>query len=88
MVAVRFPIILGQDDYTNRLKFHVEHVKDEKAMFIENPDFRYSFIDSGEAAVFLYTIWNRFKAKTDFQGSINPGSQRRLQFKRINYRFD
>ena len=31
VVAVRFPIILGQDDYTNRLKFHVEHVKDGKA---------------------------------------------------------
>jgi nucleoside-diphosphate-sugar epimerase len=70
VVAVRFPIILGQDDYTNRLKFHVEHVKEEKAMFIENPDFRYSFIDSGEAATFLYNI-----AKSDFQGSINPGSE-------------
>ena len=39
-------------------------------MFIENPDLRYSFIDSGEAASFLYSI-----AKSDFQGSINPGSE-------------
>ncbi|MEH7179797.1 NAD-dependent epimerase/dehydratase family protein [Neobacillus vireti] len=70
VTAVRFPIILGQDDYTNRLKFHVEHVKDGKAMFIENPDLRYSFIDSGEAASFLYCI-----AQSDFHGSINPGSQ-------------
>jgi nucleoside-diphosphate-sugar epimerase len=69
VVAVRFPIILGKDDYTNRLKFHVDHIREGKAMFIENPDMRYSFIDSAEAANFLYQI-----AKSDFQGPINPGS--------------
>ncbi|MEH7503921.1 NAD-dependent epimerase/dehydratase family protein [Neobacillus drentensis] len=69
VVSVRFPIIVGKDDYTNRLKFHVEHVKNEKAMFIEHPDFRYSFIDSEEAAKFLLRI-----AKSDYQGAINPGS--------------
>ena len=70
VVAVRFPIILGKDDYTNRLKFHVEHVKEGKPLFIENPDLRYSFIDSMEAASFLYTI-----AKSNYQGGINPGSE-------------
>ncbi|CAH2715298.1 hypothetical protein BACCIP111895_02482 [Neobacillus rhizosphaerae] len=70
VVAVRFPIIVGKDDYTNRLKFHVEHVKEEKAMFIENPDLRYSFIDSEEAAKFLFSM-----AKSDYQGAINPGSK-------------
>ncbi|MFK9090842.1 NAD-dependent epimerase/dehydratase family protein [Bacillus salipaludis] len=69
VVAVRFPIIVGKDDYTNRLKFHVDHVADGKAMFIENPDLRYSFIDSAEAAKFLVSI-----AKSDYQGAINPGS--------------
>jgi nucleoside-diphosphate-sugar epimerase len=70
VVAVRFPIILGKDDYTNRLKFHVEHVKEEKPLFIENPDLRYGFIDSMEAASFLYTI-----AKSNYHGGINPGSE-------------
>ncbi len=70
VVAVRFPIILGQDDYTNRLAFHVEHVKDGKSMFIENGDLRYSFIDSGEAASFLVSI-----AKSPYHGAINPGSE-------------
>lgn len=69
VVAVRFPIIIGKDDYTNRLKFHVEHVIEEKLMFIEHPDFRYSFIDSGEAASFLLSM-----AKSDYQGPVNPGS--------------
>jgi nucleoside-diphosphate-sugar epimerase len=69
VVAVRFSIIVGQDDYTNRLKFHVDHVTQQKPMYIENPDMRYSFIDSKEAAQFLLNI-----AKSDFQGPINPGS--------------
>ncbi|MBY0148779.1 NAD-dependent epimerase/dehydratase family protein [Neobacillus niacini] len=69
VTAVRFPIIIGKDDYTNRLRFHVEHVKEGKPMFIEHPNYRYSFIDSGEAASFLYSI-----AKSDYQGPINPGS--------------
>lgn len=69
VVAVRFPIIVGEDDYTNRLKYHVEHIEEGKAMFIENLDRRYSFIDSEEAARFLLEI-----AKSDFQGPVNPGS--------------
>jgi nucleoside-diphosphate-sugar epimerase len=69
VTAVRFPIIIGKDDYTNRLRFHVEHIKEGKPMFIEHPNFRYSFIDSGEAASFLYSI-----AKSDYQGPVNPGS--------------
>jgi nucleoside-diphosphate-sugar epimerase len=69
VTAVRFPIIIGKDDYTNRLRFHVEHIKEGNPMFIEHPNFRYSFIDSGEAASFLYSI-----AKSDYQGPVNPGS--------------
>lgn len=78
VVAVRFPIIIGKDDYTNRLKFHVEHVKNEKAMFIEHPDFRYSFIDSEEAAKFLLSI-----ATSDYQGSINPGSSEDISLREL-----
>lgn len=70
VVAVRFPIIIGKDDYTNRLQFHVEHVKAGKRLFIEHPNFRYSFIDSGEAASFLVNM-----AKSDYQGPVNPGSE-------------
>jgi nucleoside-diphosphate-sugar epimerase len=79
VVAVRFPIIIGKDDYTNRLKFHVEHVKEGKGMFIEHPDFRYSFIDSGEAASFLLSV-----AKSDYEGPINPGSQDDISLSELN----
>jgi nucleoside-diphosphate-sugar epimerase len=69
VVAVRFSIIVGKDDYTNRLKFHVDHIMQGKPMTIEHPDFRYSFIDSREAAHFLYNI-----AISNYKGPINPGS--------------
>lgn len=78
VVAVRFPIIIGRDDYTNRLKFHVDHVKEGEAIFIENPDLRYSFIDSEEAAKFLFSI-----AKSDFHGAINPGSSDDISLKEL-----
>jgi nucleoside-diphosphate-sugar epimerase len=79
VAAVRFPIIIGKDDYTNRLKFHVEHVKEGKAMFIEHPEFRYSFIDSGEAASFLLSM-----AKSEFYGPINPGSEDDISLSELN----
>ncbi|WP_228409528.1 hypothetical protein [Radiobacillus deserti] len=40
-----------------------------KAMTIDHPEHRFSFIDSYEAALFLYEI-----AKLSFEGPINPGS--------------
>ena len=78
VVAVRFPIIIGKDDYTNRLHFHVEHVKEGKAMFIENPDYRYSFIDSEEAAKFLLGM-----GKEEYEGPINPGSEKDISLREI-----
>ncbi|MFP7298808.1 NAD-dependent epimerase/dehydratase family protein [Neobacillus niacini] len=79
VVSVRFPIIIGKDDYTNRLKFHVEHVKEGRSMFIEHPAFRYSFIDSKEAASFLLTM-----AKSDYHGPINPGSEDDISLSELN----
>ncbi|WP_078550046.1 Rossmann-fold NAD(P)-binding domain-containing protein [Litchfieldia alkalitelluris] len=70
VVAVRFPIIVGRDDFTKRLKMHVDWVKENNPIMIEHPDLRYGFIDSHEAATFLYQI-----AESDYQGPINPGSE-------------
>lgn len=67
--AVRFPIVVGTDDFTNRLKFHVDHVKSGETMGIPNLESRYGFISSAEAAEFLYYI-----ASSDFTGPINPGA--------------
>lgn len=78
VVSVRFPIIVGEDDFTNRLKFHVDHVNNGKEMFIDNPELRYSFIDSDEAAKFLLSI-----ANSDYRGAINPGSSSDISLREL-----
>lgn len=67
-VAVRMPIVIGTDDFSKRLQFHVEKVLNGEEIGAANPDFRYSFITSDEAAEFLYRI-----GESDYVGAINPG---------------
>lgn len=56
--AVRIPIVLGTDDYTRRLHFHVEHVRGGLPIGVPQPEARMSFIHSGEAASFLAWLAN------------------------------
>lgn len=51
---MRFLIVVGEDDYTGRLKYHVEKVVQGEPIGIPNPSTRFSYIDSIEAASFLY----------------------------------
>ncbi|MBM7565318.1 NAD-dependent epimerase/dehydratase family protein [Paenibacillus sacheonensis] len=53
VAAARFPIVLGAEDYTRRLHFHVEHVQQGKPIGIPAPEAKLSFIVAGEAAEFL-----------------------------------
>lgn len=68
-VSSRFPIVVSEDDYTERLKFYVDKILLGQAIGIPQPDKRYSFIDADEAADFLMNI-----GKSDYTGPINPGS--------------
>ena len=54
VVAVRFPIVMGEDDYTKRLHFHVEHILQEMPMGFVNMDAEMGFILASEAAAFLH----------------------------------
>jgi nucleoside-diphosphate-sugar epimerase len=69
VVSVRFPIVVSEDDYTERLKFHVDKILAGQPIGIPNPELRYSFIHADEAASFLLEI-----GKSSFEGPINPGS--------------
>ena len=51
--AVRYPFVIGKDDYTKRLLFYVEHVMKSMPMYIDNPDCQMGFIRSDEAGRFL-----------------------------------
>lgn len=65
-VAVRYPFVIGKDDYTKRLKFYVEHVIKEIPMNIDNLDNQMSFIHSSEAGDFLAYLADR-----EYTGAIN-----------------
>jgi len=65
-IAVRFPFVIGKDDYTNRLSFYVHHVMNEIPMDIDNINNQMSFITSSDAGRFL-----SFMAEQHFTGPIN-----------------
>lgn len=78
VVAVRFPIVISKDDYTERLKFHVDKVMKGEHIGIPNIKERFSFILADEAAKFLYEI-----ADSSFTGPINPGSKGSISLEEI-----
>ncbi|RNB77168.1 NAD-dependent epimerase/dehydratase family protein [Brevibacillus panacihumi] len=67
--AFRFPLVIGEDDYTGRLQFHVDRVKAGQPIGIDNPESRLGYIDSEDAARFI-----QFAAEQKLQGPYNPGS--------------
>lgn len=70
VVAVRFPIVLGLDDYTKRLHFHIEHIKNHQEIGISNGQAEIGFITSDEAAQFLAWVG----VESDVTGPINAAS--------------
>lgn len=76
--AVRFPIVLGLDDYTKRLHFHIQQVRKEKAIGIPNEKALISFITSDEAASFLNWLGNQ-----PLVGPINACSKGELSLDQI-----
>ncbi|WLR43395.1 NAD-dependent epimerase/dehydratase family protein [Bacillus carboniphilus] len=76
--AVRFPIVLGTDDYTKRLHFHIDHVKEDLPIGVPNKDAVMSYIQSDEAAQFLQWL-----SKSRIEGPINACSNGELSLKEI-----
>ena len=52
-MVVRYPFVIGRDDYTNRMLFYVEHVMKSQPMYIDNIDAQMGYIRSDEAGEFL-----------------------------------
>ncbi|QHW31668.1 NAD-dependent epimerase/dehydratase family protein [Paenibacillus rhizovicinus] len=76
VAAARFPIVLGTEDYTRRLHFHVEHIMRGQPIGIPVPDAPLSFILADEAAEFLDWL-GRSSAEGSYNacsaGDITPG---------------
>ena len=63
---VRFPIVMGPDDPTGRLRWHVSRAKFEQPIYFPNMGAKLTVVSSKDAARFLMWL-----ASTDVSGPIN-----------------
>jgi len=77
-VSVRFPIILGPDDYTERLRVQVGRVAAGEPLKVLNPDARVGLVSSGEAAAFLAWL-----SVVEFTGPFNGCSKGTIALREI-----
>lgn len=77
-IAVRFPFVIGIDDYTKRLYFYIDHIINGKPMFIDNYNNQMSFVRSDEAGKFL-----AFLADSNYCGTINGASEQTISLQEI-----
>lgn len=75
---VRYPIVLGRKDYTNRLRAYVESIIKEEPMYIDNMDSRMSFILCEEAGKFLAYLVDH-----DYEGAINGANDGTISIREI-----
>ena len=71
---VRFPIVIGPDDYTKRFEFHLNAIKNKQEVYFKNLEARISFISSKEAAFCLEQI-----AGKNILGPLNCCNKNSLQ---------
>ncbi|WP_088035860.1 NAD-dependent epimerase/dehydratase family protein [Evansella clarkii] len=79
VLAVRPPIVLGRDDYTERLHYYVRKVLSEEVIGLDNTERKASFVESEDLAQFLF--WAGFKE--DFTGPVNASSPDQLSLKEL-----
>ncbi|SDO29092.1 NAD-dependent epimerase/dehydratase family protein [Alkalicoccus daliensis] len=73
VTAVRPPIVLGEDDYTERLHDHIRRVINQEKIGIDNLEAKLSFVDSDDLADFL--MW---AGEKDVTGPVNASSPDQL----------
>lgn len=78
-ICVRFPFVIGKDDYTRRLIKYIKCYKEKKKLYINNIKNEMSFIDSKEAGKFLAFL----KDINNFRGCINAASDGTLSIYEI-----
>ena len=77
-IAVRYPFVIGKDDYTNRMLFYVEHTMKSIPMKVDNQDVQMGYIRSDEAGKFM-----AFLADKNVQGAINGSSKGTISLREI-----
>lgn len=77
-IAVRYPFVIGRDDYTKRLYFYVEHVLNQIPMKVDNIGSHMSFIRSDEAGRFI-----SFLVDKDVRGALNGSSSGTISIREL-----
>ncbi|MCM1373640.1 MAG: NAD-dependent epimerase/dehydratase family protein [Muribaculum sp.] len=77
-IAVRYPFVIGKDDYTKRLLYYVEHTMKSIPMNIDHLDHQMGYICSEEAGKFM-----AFLADKDIRGAINGSSRGTISIREI-----
>ena len=57
---VRYPIVMGENDYTGRLDFYIEHIRDQKPMNVDDLDKEMAFIYEKDAGDFIAYLADHF----------------------------
>ena len=70
--------MIGEDDYTKRLLFYVEHAMKQQPMYIDNIDAQMGFIRSDEAGKFM-----SFLVDKDFTGAVNGSSHGTISMREV-----
>ena len=77
-IAVRYPFVIGKDDYTKRLLYYVEHTIKSIPMNIDKLDYQMGYIRSDEAGKFM-----AFLVDKDVRGAINGSSEGTISIREI-----
>lgn len=77
-VFVRFPYVIGADDYTKRFTFYIDHLIKQKPMAVDNLTHQMGFVDAQEAGKFL-----AFLGTNSFTGPINGASKGTISLEEV-----
>lgn len=75
---VRYPVVMGKNDYTGRLRFYVEHICGQIPMHVDNLDIGTSYINESEAGEFI-----SYLVDSPISGAVNGCSKGVISQKEI-----
>ena len=73
---VRYPIVLGPNDYTKRLVFYIDRIKKGEPIFVDDLDMQSPFIHEDEAGDFIAHLAEHFVS-----GGVNGASNGTIKIK-------
>ncbi len=76
--SIRFPIVIGHDDYTKRFSFHRDRIKSGEPIYFPNKEASISFVTSDFAGEVLFKL-----ASSDFTGPLNVASPNPIKLSRF-----